>query len=387
MKHSLSVLAATGLLVTLGACTETAVSPDAVDNELSLSSASGSSNGNSFVARLDGSQEVPPATTSGSGLATFRASASSNRLLYRLFAANLEDVTQAHIHIGEAGTNGPVVAFLFGPSDGISPDGRVAGGELTDDDVIERDGFDGTVAALIERLASGGAYVNVHSISVPSGEIRGQIGMTPPDTKHYLIRLRNRTRSQPFSPGVVVTHGEDVHVFRGGEPASEGIRLIAENGDPSTAVSELLGMPGVHDVQATPRPVGCQGCEGPFPHWLTMFVEATYESHLSVAVMAICTNDGFPGIRTKLPNGFGIRRRLAIAYDAGTEANDELFTSIVDPCGGIGPAPVAGDGLNDRTATTDVVEEHDGITGAGDLAPDVYGWRGAPMRVVMQRLQ
>src|SRR5687767_9313411 len=67
-----------------------------------------------FVAHLDGSQEVPLRDTPAVGQAIFQLNAAGTELRYRLIASNIENVVAAHIHLGVAGANGPVVAFLFG---------------------------------------------------------------------------------------------------------------------------------------------------------------------------------------------------------------------------------------------------------------------------------
>ena len=153
------------------------------------------------------------------------------------------------------------------------------------------------------------------------------------DIRFYEVTLENLTTGQPFSPGVVATHEENRHVFEVGDPASEGIRLIAEDGDPSMAVTDLSGASGFNEVRATTAPVGCIGCGGPpFPTTLTVQISAWGNiNRLSLAVMLICTNDGFTGLDgVKLPDGFEPQTFYADGYDAGTEANDELYTSIVD---------------------------------------------------------
>ena len=211
-------------------------------------------------------------------------------------------------------------------------------------------------------------------------------------TRVYRVTLENLTTGQPFSPGVVVTHTKKHSVFEVGEAASEGIRLIAEDGTP--VVSEFTGG-NVHEVVATPMPVGCDGCgAGPFPAPLPtkLTVEITARANfnrLSLAVMLICTNDGFTGLDgIKLPGGFKPQTFYAAGYDAGTEDNDQLFTSIVDPCGGIGPVSVAPDGLNNRTATDDVISHHPGIIGGvGDLDPAEHGWDNPVLKVTIQRVK
>jgi hypothetical protein len=64
----------------------------------------------------------------------------------------------------------------------------------------------------------------------------------------YRITLENLTTGQVFSPGVAATHTKKASVWASGAAASEGIRLIAEDGLEATAVAELTGAPGIFDV-------------------------------------------------------------------------------------------------------------------------------------------
>ena len=65
-----------------------------------------------FVAHLSGDNEVPPVDTRAQGQAKFQLSKDGNELHFKLIAANIENILQAHIHCGAAGVNGPVVVFL-----------------------------------------------------------------------------------------------------------------------------------------------------------------------------------------------------------------------------------------------------------------------------------
>ncbi len=127
-----------------------------------------------LTAELSGVNEIPPVESEGHGLAIFNIS--RDGIQYKLAVENIDEVTQAHIHLGAAGTNGPVVAFLFGFVDGgVSADGVLARGTITEADLV------GPLAgmplsALVEALVNGGAYVNVHTVDHPAGEIRGQVG-------------------------------------------------------------------------------------------------------------------------------------------------------------------------------------------------------------------
>ena len=137
------------------------------------------------------------------------------------------------------------------------------------------------------------------------------------------------------------------------------------------AETELTGADGFHDVVVTgPPPVGCIGCGGPpFPTSITFQIEAASNANrLSLAVMLICTNDGFTGLdRVRLPGGFKPRTFFAVAYDAGTEANDELFTSMVDPCGGI----AIGEGLDPSQPNVDTLRRYLLPSGLGESQAQV----------------
>lgn len=140
-----------------------------------------------FGTHLSGDEEVPPRETPAQGQSTFKLSADGESLDYRLIASNIENVVASHIHIGPAGSNGPVVAFLYGPAapGGGRTSGVLAEGTITDADLV------GPLAGqdlddLVAAMRAGNTYVNVHTNDgdntpnegpgdFPGGEIRGQI--------------------------------------------------------------------------------------------------------------------------------------------------------------------------------------------------------------------
>lgn len=170
-------LVATALVVLL-ACTDSDYPLDS-SAELILSGSAPVAN---FVAPLKGREEVPPVDTKATGLAKFQLSKDGTQLDYKLIASNIQGVTQAHIHCGAPGVNGPVVIFLFGfdPA-GVDSNGILAQGTLTAAGLIPQPdspvcpGGIADFEDLIDRLMSGGAYANVHTLVHPGGEIRGHI--------------------------------------------------------------------------------------------------------------------------------------------------------------------------------------------------------------------
>jgi hypothetical protein len=128
-----------------------------------------------FKACLKGRNEVPPVRTISTGNAVFRLNSAGDKLFFWLVIRNINKVNQAHIHLGRRGQNGPVVAFLFGPSKfGISVRRGVIRGILTRNDLVGP--LSGkTIHDLVRQMESGNAYANVHTIQNQNGEIRGQI--------------------------------------------------------------------------------------------------------------------------------------------------------------------------------------------------------------------
>lgn len=146
--------------------------------------------GTDFVAQLSGGEEVPARDSRARGNALFGLGAAGSELHYKLIVANIDNVVASHIHLGPAGVNGPVVAFLYGPAapGGGRTDGVLAEGTITAASLV------GPLAGhplgdLIAAMEAGNAYVNVHTNDgvdppntgpgdFPGGEVRGQIRAT-----------------------------------------------------------------------------------------------------------------------------------------------------------------------------------------------------------------
>ena len=132
-------------------------------------------NFNKFTSKLSGSNEVPPVTTAGSGIATSPVG-HQEVLNYELDLKNIRGVTGAHIHIGKQGENGPVVAGLFNPSMSGPPTGAINGllsaGTLTSSE-LKGPLAGKTIDSLLIIIRGGGAYVNVHTTQNQNGEVAG----------------------------------------------------------------------------------------------------------------------------------------------------------------------------------------------------------------------
>lgn len=141
-----------------------------------LQSAYGQAQRQQFTAKMTGTQEVPPKDTKATGTATFVPTPDQMTLTYRV-DSNTNYNTMANIHKGKAGENGPIViTFFTSPTPGgIVP--FTAHGNLRSDD-LEGPLASKQITDLIKMIKDGDAYVNVHTVQNPNGEIRGQISIS-----------------------------------------------------------------------------------------------------------------------------------------------------------------------------------------------------------------
>lgn len=127
--------------------------------------------GDRFHAHLKGTNEVPPVDTQAQGQVLLKVD--DEGLHYTLIVANIEDVVAAHIHCGAVGANGPVGITLFtgGPE---SSNGILVSGTAEAPDAGNACGWT-DIEDVVAAILNGEAYVNVHTLGTPSGEIRGQL--------------------------------------------------------------------------------------------------------------------------------------------------------------------------------------------------------------------
>ena len=69
---------------------------------------------------------------------------------------------------------------------------------------------------------------------------------------------------------------------------------------------------------------------------------------------------------------------MALAYDAGSEANTELCDFI--------PGPPCGNHVKDSSEAEGYVFVHSGIHGIGDIDAAMYDWRGPVANVVINEV-
>src|SRR6266851_2531573 len=143
-------------------------------------SAFGRDDGQNFRASLIGFNEVPSINTDGA--AHLQLKLNADRIDFTLTYANLSGPPgAAHIHFGQARTNGGVMVFFCGggaqPACPAAKSGTVTG-TIVAADVVGPAGQGikaGDLPAVLRAIRGGASYANMHTANFGSGEIRGQI--------------------------------------------------------------------------------------------------------------------------------------------------------------------------------------------------------------------
>jgi hypothetical protein len=189
----------------------------------------------------------------------------------------------------------------------------------------------------------------------------------------YTVTVHNLTYQQVFSPIIAVTHDDSVALLHAGEAAGAGVTAIAEGGDTSVLESELEGVSQVNGVATSGGPL-------PFAQHVSFDVHGAAGQVISVLSMLVNTNDALVVVNSlALPSRSGESvMTYAVAYDAGTETNDEICAHIPGPaCGGSGASPDDdGEGF---------IHVHRGLQGVGDLDAARQDWRNPVAAVTVTR--
>lgn len=136
--------------------------------------------------RLISFNQVPSVLSPARGVFEGRLNEDGNITFALSYSSLSSPVTGAHIHFGESKTNGGVAVFLCGGPKPPCPASGTITGTITAEDVSVLPATNGdsvipqgiapaNLSGLLTAIRAGSAYINVHSTSFPSGEIRGQI--------------------------------------------------------------------------------------------------------------------------------------------------------------------------------------------------------------------
>lgn len=146
------------------------------------------------------------------------------------------------------------------------------------------------------------------------------LGSLSANAAHYTAEIQNLTAGIYFAPLLVATHSTDTWLFKAGMPASTSLQKLAEGADNSGFISELMA------AGATPIQNPASGLLGPGAKVsVDLGMSNSLQPQLSIIGMIVPSNDGFIALhKLSLPTVPGTYTYMVNAYDAGTEANDEI---------------------------------------------------------------
>jgi hypothetical protein len=139
-RSAVRVLAVAGFAAVLAACQSMGMQPSYTQ-----------------AVALSGANEVPPVGTSASGNGTVTVTP-EGMVTATIVVTNMS-ATASHIHVGAAGTNGPVIVPFVKSGDNTFT--APPGAKMTPEQYAS--------------YKAGNTYVNVHSAANPGGEIRAQL--------------------------------------------------------------------------------------------------------------------------------------------------------------------------------------------------------------------
>jgi hypothetical protein len=190
----------------------------------------------------------------------------------------------------------------------------------------------------------------------------------------YKVTITNLTPGQPLAPVMVATHRAGFSYFEEGGAPSDELARLAEAGDGQPMADKLAAMPEVDEAT-----VSTEGLTFPGNSTTVMISAEKPFSHISVGSMLGATNDAFLAIKDeRLPWAIGELTYLAPAYDAGSETNDELSSTV---------AGLGGEGYSPNDSGEGFVHIHNGVHGIGDLVPATMDWRNPVAKITIERVK
>lgn len=204
------------------------------------------------------------------------------------------------------------------------------------------------------------------------------------------ITVTNLTNAVHFTPLLISAHNPQTHLFEAGMAASVSLQAMAEGGDISGLATDLsaIGATVVTD------PAG--GLLAPGASTSTTLMSERPNARLSLVAMLLPTNDGFVGLDSlSVPKAPGTYTYYLNAYDAGTEANDEIINGggapgipgiPADPSGngGAGASGVISTEYNTRVHIhPGVLGDTDAAGGMSDLDSRLHRWDNPVAKLVI----
>ncbi|MFC1748246.1 spondin domain-containing protein [Pseudomonadota bacterium] len=209
----------------------------------------------------------------------------------------------------------------------------------------------------------------------------GVFSATPIMAQDLTIKITNLTNAVYFTPFLVAAHDDSTHLFMEGAIASTNLQTMAEGGDISGLSTDVQSMGG----NVVENPAG--GFLNPGANTSFALMSNDGNTRLSLTAMMLPTNDGFVGADSiDIPTTAGTYTYYLNAYDAGTEANNEIINGggapgtlgiPADPGSnsGTGGSGVASSDNNTMIHThRGVIGDSDASGGSSDLSNTVHRW-------------
>jgi len=195
------------------------------------------------------------------------------------------------------------------------------------------------------------------------------------------ITLTNLTQGLHFTPIITAAHTNESNMFMVGNAATAELQTMAEGGDISGLASVLMNS----DANISENPAS--GLLAPGMSTSYTLSTDTTNSYLSLAAMILPSNDGFVGASNwMIPETAGTYTVYLNAYDAGTEANNEIINGggapgvLGIPAAPSGGSGTGGTGITDTEANT-LIHIHRGTIGddntdggKSDLNNSIHRW-------------
>jgi hypothetical protein len=207
------------------------------------------------------------------------------------------------------------------------------------------------------------------------------LASTAVEAQELDITITNLTHGSHFTPLLVAAHAATTTLFEPGKAASANLQAMAEGGDISGLTTDV----DAAGADKVANPAG--GLLAPGASTSFSLSTSDGNDRLSVVAMVLPTNDGFVGMNSlSIPTAAGSYTYQINAWDAGTEANDEIVNGNGAPgLAGIPADPLGknGSGGTGVAAVDDngnihihrgVIGDTDPTGGPSDLDSRIHRW-------------
>ena len=185
-----------------------------------------------YSIKMNAANEIAATTRTEASTASLKIFSDNSIALSNTFSNFTagDAITMAHIHIGDAVSNGPVVLGFTIVATGANVEGKATGVRQTLIDSIKNDAID--------------FYVNIHSTQLPGGLARGQIGKNI--LQAYTVNLSGLNEPTP-----VITPATGVAIIRINEDNKMFSKITINN----LETADTLRFAHIH--------IGATGANGP----------------------------------------------------------------------------------------------------------------------------